>query len=71
MIDFCNKIKNSSRAKTAMPHGSVLFLLLFLVQKCTKIGSNTNYLELWDFLLMSPMILEKMKKVYPKMWPKT
>ena len=71
MIDFCNKIKNSFRAKTATPHESVLFFLLFLVQKCTKKGSNPNFLELWDFVLMSPMILEKMKKIYPKMWPKT
>ena len=71
MIDFCNKIKNSSRAKTAMPHERVLFFLLFLVQKCTKKGSNPNFLELWDFVLMSLMILEKIKKIPPKISPKT
>ena len=71
MIDFCNRIKNSSRAKTAMPHDSVLFFWLFLVQKCTKKGSNPNFFELWDLVLMSLMILEKIKKFPPKMWPKT
>ena len=45
--------------------------LLFLVQKCTKKGSNPNFLELWDLVLMSLMILEKIKKISPKMWPKT
>ena len=33
--------------------------LQFLVQKCTKKGSNPNFLELWDFLLMSQVILEE------------
>ena len=46
-----------------MPHESVLLFLLFLVQKCTKKGSNPKFLELWDLVLMSLMILEKTKKI--------